>query len=487
MSLPSSLVRELEIQGDPIYASGSAGFHSPAETEYASTPTRKVRFPTAAVDQTQGGEHALLSPPPRRSSRFATSDSLTTDPRQLSFSSQPKPELKEVLPEPYDNWPVLESVPISISPSQEVDRMPNEALQAMVAGMGALPSLILSQFEFQILVEAAHRLKVVIDELAKKHGSEIRRRRRALLYMQQTVAKGDVRQCQRVVKVLSRMTEGVDLDQQRLFVAQDQLLQVEGLIGSHRQRVLYAARDRCTIARHELIATIERQKKEELRPRSIASAVATVQEKSVTPEISSATAPSGSKRKLSVRFQTDTKGTNRSSFRRSSTRASVRSRSAVQRGSAQSGFSVDDWSVYQFPLPPTGKSVATDSPSRAEGDNLKLASTEPAGDETEWHRRKRHSARVSSVDILFFRPGSSWGIEQHRGFPESPSSDPPRSLRKSHSDETLECHGRTTGLKRRSSLKRLRPEAGHPTPRRHSSSTEPRDVSLPDTELLDTV
>jgi hypothetical protein len=477
-SLPSDLVRELEDQGETFDRS-SPGFDSPAQTNHSTPPIIKVQFPTTRSEESPRDGHALLSPPPRNSSRFAPGDSPPADPRQLSFSSQPKPELGDTLPEPYDSWPLLESVPISIAPSQEVEKLSDEALKAMVAGMGTLPSMILSQFEFQVLVEAAHRLKVVIDELAKKHGSEIRRRRRALLYLQQTVMRGDVKQCQRVVKVLSRMTEGVDLDQQRLFIAQDQLRQVEDLIGGHRQRVVFAALGRCTTARLELIAMVEARKKEAMRPRSSASTVATtIPIAFASPDVPLTSTSNGSKRKTSVRFDTSTKSTCGSSFRRSSKRASVRSQAAGQRRSAQSALSVDDWSVYKFPLPPSDELAIEDPTGDDHIDQVDRASIDAFVDGREQEGQKRHSARVSSVDILFFRPGSNWGIDTHRDFPESPViSDPPCRLRRSYSEETLDHHRRSIGIRRPSSLKRLRPEFTQAGPRRHSSSTEPREVS----------
>jgi hypothetical protein len=477
-SLPSDLVRELEDQGDTLHRSNS-GFGSPARTDHPTPPVIKVHFPKTRSEVSPHDGNELLSPPPRNSSRFAQGDSPTTNPRHMSFSSQPRPELSDILPEPYDSWPLLETVPISIAPSQQVERMSDEALKAMVAGMGTLPSTILSQFEFQVLVEAAHRLKVVIDELSKKHGSDIRRRRRALLYLQQTVVRGDVKQCQRVVKVLSRMTEGVDLDQQRLFIAQDQLRQVEDLIGDHRQRVLFAALGRCTTARLELIAMLEAQKTEAIRPRSTASTVmATIPINVPSPDLPLSSTSNGSKRKTSVRFDASIKAPYRSGYSRNSKRASVRSQATGHRKSAQSALSVDDWSVYKFPLPPSDRPVIEESLRDQHNDPGERALADPTVNGRDQEESRRHSARVSSVDILFFRPGSDWGNEPHRDFPESPViSDPPCRLRRTHSEETLSHHRRSLGIRRPSSLKRLRPEVTQAASRRHSSSTEPREVS----------
>jgi hypothetical protein len=354
-SLPSDLIRELEDQYEVPHHK-NPDFRSPLPSDSSTPPVIKVHFPH---DQPSDDAGNLYSPPPRSSSKMFTADSPGNRPRDISFSSQPRVDLGDTLPNPYHSWPLLDAVPISITASQNVEKISDDVLRAMVAGMGVLSPMILSQFEFQVLVEAAHRLKVVIDELSKKHGTEIRRRRRALLYLQENIARGEMKQCQRVVKVLSRMTETVDLDHQRLYIAQDQLRQAEALIGSHRERVLHTALSRCAKAQEEMTCILEEHKRELPKTKSsvsiIKSTLAGTREDSratPSPQMPLFTPPSSGKRKTSVRFQAGPAISYRSSVRRGSKRASVRSQPG-ERESTQSALSVDDWSIYKFPLPPS--------------------------------------------------------------------------------------------------------------------------------------
>ena len=473
-SLPSDLIRELEDQNE-VPHHDSPDFRSPLPSDSSTPPVIRVHFPH---DQPSDDAGNLYSPPPRTSSKIFTPDSPGGRPRDISFSSQPKVDIGDTLPDPYQSWPLLDAVPISITASQSVETISDDVLRAMVAGMGVLSPMILSQFEFQVLVEAAHRLKVVIDELSKKHGTEIRRRRRALLYLQENVARGEMKQCQRVVKVISRMTETVDLDHQRLFIAQDQLRQVEALIGSHRERVLHTALDRCTKARKELAGCPEEHKRELQKRKSSISVtkatLASTREDSAStpsPHLSTFTPPSSGKRKTSVRFQPGPAISYRSSVRRGSKRASVGLQPG-ERGSIQSAWSVDDWSIYKFPLPPSaGPTKASPDPKsrNVKKDQISVEDG-PA----------RHNARVSSVDILVFSPGSPWDRSTARDFPESPISDEACRIRRTHSEADFELFRKSAWGQSVSGLMKLRSNIEidpRQSGRRHSAMTLPRNVS----------
>jgi hypothetical protein len=151
--------------------------------------------------------------------------------------------------------------------------------------------------------------------------------------------------------------------------------------------------------------------------------------------------PLATKRRASVRFHPTPQGSlKRLSSQRSVKRVRVRS-SAAQRGSGVSGMSVDEWTVYEFPLPPDGKQAR-----RSRGQD----SLVDERDEKGWEE-KRYSARVSSVDVLFFRPDGDGGARPASGFPQSPTPD--RYLRhgKSLSDVGIDRSTHQMLKRRRSS------------------------------------
>ena len=474
-SLPSDLIRELEDQYD-VPHHNSPDFRSPLPSDSSTPPVIKVHFPH---DQPSYQTGTLHSPPPRTSSRTFNTESPGNRPRDISFSSQPKVDLGDTLPDPYHSWPLLDTVPISIAASQNVENISDDILRAMVAGMGVPSPMILSQFEFQVLVEAAHRLKVVIDELSKKHGTEIRRRRRALLYLQENIARGEMKQCQRVVKVLSKMTETVDLDHQRLYIAQDQLRQVEALISSHRETVLHTALTRCVKAQEEITRILEEHKRELQTTTSSVSTtkppLAGAREDTTStpsPRLLTFTPPSSGKRKTSVRFQAGPAISYRSSIRRGSKRISIRPQPG-ERGSTQSALSVDDWSIYRFPLPPSaGLPQASLEPDFKDPVKVEQVPVEDGP--------RRHDARVSSVDILVFSPGSPWDRSTARDFPESPNSDEACRIRRTHSEADFELFRKSAWGQSVSGLAKLRPNVKVDpcqSTRRHSAMTLPRNVS----------